>query len=98
MKQPLIDPTPEQLQRAFNRLRNAAWPATVQAAMADPRFEPRVTGLAVQLAREALQQGLPITTRPVLPVQRPPAVPALLRPRPSWTARDAAAGDLDPED
>ena len=84
MKLPHVEPTPQQLQAAFQRLRRRSWPDTLDAALADPVYGPLTRCLAVSLARMALQPA------PATPA-RPPAAPQ----RPAFDARRAAANDRD---
>lgn len=90
------EPTRAQLQAAYERLaarmRRAQrpWPATLDAAMADPAREPLVRGLAVCLARAAAPEPAYQPAR----TPREPQRPALFRlPAGAFDARRAAAND-----
>jgi hypothetical protein len=82
---PRIQPTDEQLQAAFARLRRPSWPATLAAALANPLHAALLRGDAVRHAM-----------RPAAP---PPAPPARHLPLPRSAAhfdrKRAASGERD---
>lgn len=81
-----IEPTRDQLQAAFQRLRRAGWPATLDAAMAEPVRAALLHGDAV---RHALNRPTTLPRR---------LAPVLLRPPPALDRKRAAAGDTDDDD
>lgn len=81
-----IEPTRDQLQAAFQRLRRAGWPPTLDATLADPLR-------AALLRGDAVRHAMP---RATTPPRRP--VPVLLRAPAGMDRKRAAAGDTDHDD
>lgn len=82
-----IQPTDEQLQAAFARLRRASWPATLEAAMSSPLHAALLRGDAV---RHAMRQPAP----PPAPAAPARALP-LPRPAAHFDRKRAASGERD---
>ncbi len=93
MSTPHAKPTPEQLRRAFERLRKPGWPADFEAAMASPVHASLVQCLARGLARqdEALAAAAPRPC-PALAAQAPHR---MRLPRLQHDPRRAASNDHD---
>lgn len=99
----VLIPTPEQLVAAWQRCKRRTWPATFDAAMADPLYSRLVNMTALQtMLRDAraakraqLQAAQPNPHRPPWPARRPAAT----TPQPTPPDRKRlAAGDTDDDD
>jgi len=79
---PVVEPSAEHLQAAFQRLRRTTWPATLEEALADGLRSKLVRMLACSLARSEEARPLPAL---LLPKPRPAPVAASPAPRPRHT-------------